>query len=271
MKHVSHLVWFARWLQRLGSALLRRRKVIDLLPSFLSPDTRWLFDLRVRAFRSFELRKQLADYWAYDHCLAVSTLDMDKFPQGRDVRVCYEGMLAQGKVPGVLDCGANIGFSSYWLAVEFPEALVVAVEPDAENAKLAARNTRYCQNVKLVQAAVASEDCRVTLANLDMGADAFRTVLDTNGALVGYSVASLVQMAGGDLENLLLAKIDIEGFENQLFAANTDWVDHVQALIVETHDWMLPGQAGANNLLRAISQKPRDFVIHGEHIISFRL
>ncbi len=78
-------------------------------------------------------------------------------------------------------------------------------------------------------------------------------------------------MAGGELENLLVAKIDIEGFENELFSANTDWVDDVQALVVETHDWMLPGQAVANNLLSVISQKPRDFVIHGEHIISFRL
>jgi FkbM family methyltransferase len=250
---------------------MRRRKAIDLGPSFLMPHSRLLFDRRVGGVRRFELRKQLADYWAYDHCLAVSALDMDKFPQGRDLRSCYEGLLAQGKVPVVLDCGANIGFSTYWLAVEFPEAIVVGVEPDAENARLAAWNTRYCQNVKLVQAAVAPEDCRISLTNTEMGADAFRTVSDSNGALPGYSIASLIKMAGGEQENLLLAKIDIEGFENELFASNTDWVDDIQALVVETHDWMLPGQAGANNLLRVISRKPRDFVIHGEHIVSFRL
>jgi FkbM family methyltransferase len=271
MKYVSHVVWFVRWLQRLSSALIRRRKTIDLLPSFLSPLSRRLYDRRVRAIRSFELRKQLADYWAYDHCLSVSALDMDKFPQGRDIRYRYEEMLAQGKVPVVLDCGANIGFSTYWLAVEFPEALVIAVEPDAENVKLAARNTRYCTNVKLVQAAVAAEDCRITLTNMDMGADAFRTVSDSNGALLGYSIASLVKMSGGEQENLLLAKIDIEGFENELFAKNTGWVDDLQALVVEPHDWMIPGQAGANNLLHVISRTPRDFVIHGEHIVSFRL
>jgi FkbM family methyltransferase len=271
MKHISHVVWFVRWLQRFGSALLRRRKVIDLFPSFLLPGSRMLFDRRIGAVRSFELRKQLADYWAYDHCLAVCALDMDKFPQGYDVRVRYEGMLAQGKVPVILDCGANIGFSTYWLAVEFPEALVIAVEPDTENAKLAARNTKCLQNVKLIQAAVTSEDCRITLTNTDMGSDAFQTVSDINGALPGYSIASLVKLAGGELENLLLAKIDIEGFENELFAANTEWVDSVQALVVETHDWMLPGQAGANNLLQVISRKPRDFVVHGEHIVSFLL
>jgi predicted O-methyltransferase YrrM len=62
---------------------------------------------------------------------------MDKFPQGSEVRACYEEMLARGRVPVVLDCGANIGFSTYWQEVEFPQALVIAVEPDVENAKLA--------------------------------------------------------------------------------------------------------------------------------------
>jgi FkbM family methyltransferase len=271
MKHVSHLVWFVRWLQRLGSALLRRRKVIDLCPSFLLPRGRILYDRRVGAFRHFELRKQLADYWAYDHCLAVSALDLGNFPQWKNLCARYEKMLAEGKVPVVLDCGANIGLSAYWFAVELPEALVIAVEPDADNVKLAVRNTKFCTNVKLVQAAVASQDCRLTLTNTHMGADAFRTITDSEGELVGYSIASLVNMAGGELENLLLAKVDIEGFEHELFSANTDWVDHSQALVVETHDWMLPGQAGANNLLQVISRTPRDFVIHGEHIVSFRL
>lgn len=35
MKRLSHFIWFVRWLQRLGSAVPRRRKVIDLLPSLL--------------------------------------------------------------------------------------------------------------------------------------------------------------------------------------------------------------------------------------------
>lgn len=271
MKHVSHVVWLVRWAQRLGSALLRRRKAIDLVPSVLLPRRRVLFDRRVGAIRTFTLRKQLADYWAYDHCLAISALDLDKFPQGAGVRARYESMLAAGKVPVVLDCGANIGFSTYWMAVEFPEAIVVAVEPDVENARLAALNTRHCPNVRIVQAAVAPVDCRITLTNTDMGADAFRTVSDSNGALHGYSVPSLVAMAGGAKGNLLLAKIDIEGFENELFSRDTEWVDDAQAVIVETHDWMIPGQAGANNLLRAISCRPRDFVVHGEHIVSFRL
>ena len=43
------------------------------------------------------------------------------------------------------------------------------------------------------------------------------------------------------------------------------------AIIVETHDWMLPGQATASNLLRCLSAVKRDFLVDGEHVMSFRI
>lgn len=271
MKRLSHFIWFVRWLQRLGSAVLRRRKVIDLLPSLLVPQLRVFFDRRIGRMRSITLRKQLSDYWAYDQCLALNGLDLDRFPQGKRLRECYERMLAEGRTPLILDCGANIGFSSYWLAVEFPRAVVIAVEPDADNVRLAEHNTRLCNNVRIVRGAVASVDCRLSLTNTNQGSDAIRTVHDEDGDVCGYSVASLLAMVGGSPNDLLLAKIDIEGFESELFSSSTEWVDETGAIIVETHDWMLPGQATATNLLRALSRKRRDFLVDGEHVLSFRL
>lgn len=271
MKKISHFIWFIRWLQRLGSAALRHRKVIDLLPSLLVPQRRLLFDRRIGRLCTFKLRKQLSDYWAYDQCLALSALDLDRFPQGRRLRERYEEMLAEGRAPLILDCGANIGLSTYWLAVEFPRALVLAVEPDSDNAHLAERNTRSCSNVRIVHGAVAAIDCRLSLTNADQGSDAFRTIPNMNGDVHGHSVASLLAMGDGRACDLLIAKIDIEGFESALFSSHTEWVDDACAIIVETHDWMLPGQATATNLLRALSRERRDFLVDGEHVLSFRL
>jgi len=271
MKQVSHFIWLFRWLQRLFSALVRRREVVDLLPSIILLRSRILFDKRTGKIRTFKLRRQLSDYWAYDQCLATSALDLDPFPQGTKLRSTYDKMLAKGVKPIILDCGANIGFSTYWLSVEYPKATIIAVEPDHDNALLAEYNTRHCNNVQIIQAAVASSDCRLSLTNTDQGSDAFRTVPNDFGEITGYSIASLVTMSGGTHEDLLLAKIDIEGFENDLFSANVDWVQYAQAIIVEPHDWMISGQATANNLLRAISSQPRDFLVHGEHVISFRI
>lgn len=271
MKRLSHLVWLVRWLQRLGSAVLRRRKLLDLLPSVLSRSGRLVYDRRTGRLHGFRVRPQLSDYWAYDQCLATSALDLDRFSQGATLKARYAEMVARGRIPVILDCGANIGFSAFWLGSEFPAARVIAVEPDAENVRLAAYNTRACPNVTLLQGAVASADCRLALTHTDKGADAFRTELDATGEVKGYAIATLVAQAGASLDDLLLAKIDIEGFERELFSANTDWVQHAQAIVIETHDWMLPGQATAHALLQAISRSPRDFLIDGEHILSFRL
>lgn len=271
MNRISHTVWFARWLQRLTSALLRRRKVIDLLPSFIMPRQRLLLDKRTGKIRKFVVRRSLSDYWSYDQCLSSSALDLDRYHQGRFLRERYAKLLAAGKTPVVLDCGANIGCSAYWLSVEFPEARVLAVEPDADNVRLAESNTRHCPNVRLVHGAVASADCQLKLANTDQGSDAFRTELSSTGDVSGYSIATLLSQIGAQPEDLLLAKIDIEGFEQELFSRNTEWVEFAGAIIVETHDWMLPGQATATNLLRSLSVGKRDFLVDGEHVMSFRV
>jgi FkbM family methyltransferase len=271
MKHISHIVWFARWLQRLSSSLMRRLSVIDLVPSFLAPRRRWLYDRRTGRVRSFRLRRVLADYWSYDQTLASLGLDLRRWPQGERLKQRYLEMLAAGRRPVVLDCGANIGCSTYWLATEFPLATVLAIEPDTANAALAEHNTRHCPNVRVLRAAVAASDCRLRIADAAASQDAFRTVPADEGDIQGYSVASLLELAGAPPADLLLAKIDIEGFEQQLFSHNTEWLAESGAIIVETHDWMLAGQASAVPLLRCLGALQRDFLVQGEHVMSFRI
>ena len=41
-------------------------------------------------------------------------------------------------------------------------------------------------------------------------------------------------------------------------------------LIIELHDWMLPGECNSKNFLRAISQYDRDFVHIAENIFSMK-
>lgn len=271
MKKISHVIWFVRWLQRLFSALLRRLSVVDLVPSVLTPRRRWLYDRRCDRVRGFKLRRSLADYWSYDQTLASSGLDLRRWPQGARLREQYQAMLAEGRRPVVLDCGANIGCSTYWLATKFPQARVLAIEPDAENVALARYNTRHCPNAEVLHAAVAATDCRLRIANTGANADSFRTEPALDGDILGYSIPTLLSVAGSAPSDLLLAKIDIEGFEQQLFSENTDWLAESGAVIVETHDWLLAGQASAVPLLRCLGALRRDFLVQGEHVMSFRI
>ena len=55
----------------------------------------------------------------------------------------------------IIDCGANVDYSSAYFATRFPAAALVAVEPDPGNFDLLARNLApYGQQVTLVRSAV---------------------------------------------------------------------------------------------------------------------
>jgi hypothetical protein len=65
-----------------------------------------------------------------------------------------------------------------------------------------------------------------------------------------------------------IAKIDIEGGEAELFAAETGWVDQFPLLIVELHDWLLPRAGTSRSFLRCVAGLDRDFVYLGENVFS---
>lgn len=271
MKKISQSVWFARWVLRLGNNLLRRAPIIDLLPPFLARSRRYFFDRRLGRVGRLRVRNLLSDYWAYDQSIVCASFDYRRFAQFGALQTRYESIVRQGRTPLIIDCGANIGMSAYWFATQFPQARVLAVEPDSGNAKLARANNHGLSQVQVLQAAVAPVDCKVSLFNTDKGADAFRTEMFSDGAIDAYSIGSLVAIAKADLRDLLIVKVDIEGFEDALFERNIGWIESAELVIVEPHDWMIPSTAKANNMLRALSRTPRDFLINGEHVLSFRL
>jgi len=67
-----------------------------------------------------------------------------------------------------------------------------------------------------------------------------------------------------------IAKIDIEGGEADLFTPPTDWVDQFPLMIVELHDWLMPGQGTSRTFLQCVAGRDRDFVHIGENVFSIR-
>ena len=72
-----------------------------------------------------------------------------------------------------------------------------------------------------------------------------------------------------------MIKIDIEGHESDLFKKNTEWFDKFKVIIIEIHDWMLPGKSISRNyfntLSEAMKKNNRDVIIRGENLISIKL
>lgn len=67
-----------------------------------------------------------------------------------------------------------------------------------------------------------------------------------------------------------LAKIDIEGFESDLFSSSTEWLSDVSVVFIEPHDWLYPGKKTSRSFQRAMAEQ--DFEIHlmGENIAYVR-
>ena len=179
----------------------------------------------------------------------------------------YDRILSDGDTPLIVDAGANIGASVLFFRWRYPEARIIAVEPEPDNFELLRRNTEGQTNISYTRSALASMDGELRLYDPGRSTDAYRAVsaeaaVDGGrdlGSVPAISMPTLLRVAGGDSVPLL-AKIDIEGGEAELFSANVDWVDDFPAIAIELHDWMLPGAASSASFLRCVAERSRDFI-----------
>ena len=72
-------------------------------------------------------------------------------------------------------------------------------------------------------------------------------------------------------DGIFIAKIDIEGFEKDLFSSNLGWIDRAEMVIIEPHDWMLPGQQSSATFQRAMGSRDFELFISGENLIYVRV
>jgi FkbM family methyltransferase len=150
-------------------------------------------------------------------------------------------------VPGdpafVVDAGANIGLSSIWLATRFPTARIVALEIEAENFALLARNVAPHPRVSAWQCGLWSRATTLEVVNPANEAWAFYArspAPGTPGGVPAVSVADILAREG--VERVGLLKVDIEGGEREVFAAGAEaWIDRVDQIAVELHEQWFPG------------------------------
>ena len=176
-------------------------------------------------------------------------------------------IVARGKQPLIMDCGANVGLSSIWLAERFPEATIVAIEPEPANFKVLALNARNFTNIVPMNAAISHKMSQVALSNAGDTPWAWKTQ-EVNGG--GVTAVTIPHVVGLD-ENyaLMVVKVDIEGFEVNLFKGATDWVDALPLLMFEMHDWMEPWSGSGHAFFSTLVKSKRDYLMQGENVFSY--
>jgi FkbM family methyltransferase len=136
----------------------------------------------------------------------------------------------------VIDAGANVGFTSLYLAKRLPFATIIALEPDPENYKMLVRNVRATDRIIPVQGALWSHSTSLSMSDQQFGDGDFwaKTVAEIPGCVRAFSVADIIQAYS--MRGMILVKIDIEGAETIVFSKNVElWMPEVTAVNVEIH------------------------------------
>jgi len=133
--------------------------------------------------------------------------------------------------PYIIDCGANIGLSVIFMKKQYPDAEIIAFEPDSQNFELLTKNVEAgsYKNIDLRKQAVWIENTLVHFSSTGT-TDSHISVQNTGSA----------EVAAIRLKDLLtrkidFLKIDIEGAEYQVIKDIAEKLDLVENMFVEYH------------------------------------
>lgn len=168
----------------------------------------------------------------------------------------------------IVDAGANVGYASLYYAQAYPDARILAIEPDAENARVASENLRHHANAKVLRGALWHRSAPVEIENPGDQSWAFRVKEKGAGApaaVPGYTMPELLRTAGFDGASVV--KIDVEGAELQLFREGPlDWLDACGRLVIEVH-----GEDAEDAVVSAMKARPFSLERQGEKLVFTRV
>lgn len=137
----------------------------------------------------------------------------------------------------IIDAGANIGLSSLFLAHQYPEASVIAIEPDAANMELLRFNCRGIEQIVPLPGGLWHRSAHARICNPEVDSWAFQLkecAAEDPGAVRCWTVHEILQQAKASRVGLL--KLDIEEEEHNLFIEqDTSWLDCIDNILVEFH------------------------------------
>ena len=255
------------WPLRIARRLLRRCRFVFISPPWARRQL--IYDRKQKQLHALTIRDEI-DYLTLLQIYGSEDYRVDIFAQHARIQSWYNDAIASGLTPAIYDVGAHAGFSVRYFAAEYREARIIGLEPDQENFVRATRHVAHLENVRLMRAALSGHSGSAMLSDPGIGNWGYRIDLSAAGNVPLITVDELLEEAKVQKLQPFILKLDIEGSEREVFAGSPAWIDEFPLIIIELHDWMLPGEANSRNFLGAISQRDRDFVFVGENIFSFR-
>jgi FkbM family methyltransferase len=228
---------FLRW-ESEYARICRRSKHLGFLPALLMETSK-----RVTS-GFYGKRRNLRRLWLPEYnqpfYYRENTSDSDVISQVFGSRE-YEPTTHEVDVSLIVDCGANIGCTSFYYLHRYPQAHAIAIEPDWENYKMCRKNLdRFGDRVTVINAAVwpTKEMLKVERSGFRDGREwsfHIRPVEENELPDVqAISINEVFELTGRSTIDLL--KIDIEGGERFLFQKGYEsWLRRTRNIVLELH------------------------------------
>jgi FkbM family methyltransferase len=227
-----------------------------------------LIKIKLRDVGEMSFRGKNSDFGTIRQVFGRREYDIRNDAVARRMQSRYAEILAAGREPIIIDAGANIGAASRWFCALWPEAHILALEPEHGAAAMLKLNTDEFDRIEVFEAAIGSQTGFVTMSTpIESQSVGSRAMRSEKGTAV-MTVRDLLNHVPN--AELFIVKIDIEGFEEDLFAANVDWLDLAECIMIEPHDWLFPGRATSRNFQREIGARPFQLFIEDENLIYVR-
>ncbi len=218
------------------------------------------------------LRPTRSDHSIFWQCMTRDQYDLREWPQTKRFVERCNRLRAAGQVPVIIDGGANIGLAAIGFARDYPDAQILAVEPDSDNFRILGQNAKSAgTSITPVLGAISAHTGHSRVIERERGSAGFRTEYCEAShpeAVASFDIPALVNMVPGGWP--WIVKLDIEGAQEELFSANTAWVGQADLIILELDDWQFPWRASAQSFFAALSAHKFDYLIRGELIFCFR-
>lgn len=176
----------------------------------------------------------------------------------------------EGNPKWIIDGGSNIGLFSIFMKNLYPDASIIAIEPDSDNYNLMLENFKAYDGITALKAGLWNKTSLLKAYdkyNLGKWGIVVEETADPKEANVeGISIGDIVTKY--EIDKIDILKIDIEGSEKQLFADNyEEWLPKVKMIIIEFHDWITKGTA--QPVLEAVNKtfKKYSYYTKGENAI----
>lgn len=178
----------------------------------------------------FSLRKGTTDYETFYQAI-VHNQYLFKYP-------------VKAKI--IIDGGANIGLASIAFKSIFPEATIIAIEPDKENFEQLNKNLQPYSKINTLNKGIWNKKSIVRVTDKykvgKWGMVTEEIQAETGDSVETVTIDEILKLYNIDKIDIL--KLDIETAEREVFSSGYEsWLPKVKIIVIELHDSICKGTA----------------------------